>query len=439
MGEELIEMTQQERDWLDWLKQAARKQITQAKAAENMQVSERWVRQLLKRMKSEGDRVVIHKLRGRPSPKRRCEEHRQRIVEILSEKVYQGFGPTLASEYLHKHHGIKIGREALRQIMHAAGLWCGRKRKAEVIHTWRPRRAQRGELVQWDTSEHAWLGEAGPKFYLISMIDDATSRVHARFAWHDSTEENMRTLWTYLERHGRPVACYTDKASLFRTEEKRRRDHPGQELDARQMPPTQIGRALRELGIAWIPAHSPQAKGRVERSFRTAQDRLVKGLRHAGITTLEQANQYLEQEFLPWFNAHCTVEPGHPKNAHRPLGKKLSLDGILCQVFQRQLGQDYTFQFQRHRYQIARADLVAGMRGSAVRIEVRLDGSLAARFGERYLTLSVCQPEPAQPTPVAAPPRSPKTRQPSRWMEGFSVQDVPTLAQVYRSGALNRI
>ena len=132
--------------------------------------------------------------------------------------------------------------------------------------------------MQWDTSEHPWLEERGPKLYLISMIDDATSRLHARFVLHDSTEENMRLLWSYVERYGRPVSFYTDKASLFQTAPKIARDIKELPRDEREpLPPTQIGRALAEVGIVWIGAHSPQAKGRVERSFQTAQDRLVKG------------------------------------------------------------------------------------------------------------------------------------------------------------------
>src|SRR5262249_5233057 len=148
-------------------------------------------------------------------------------------------------------------------------------------------------LVQWDTSDHDWLEGRGEKLYLIAMIDDATSRLFGRFVRSDSTEENMKLLWSYLERFGRPLASYTDKARMFRTAEKRKRDERGVDEDAVEMPPTQIGRALRELGITWIAAHSPQAKGRVERNFGTAQDRLVKGMRVAGVTTIEQANAYL--------------------------------------------------------------------------------------------------------------------------------------------------
>jgi hypothetical protein len=155
-------------------------------------------------------------------------------------------------------------------------------------------------MVQWDTSEHDWLERRGPQLYLIHMIDDATSELTARFVEHDSTEENMRLLWSYLELHGRPLTFYTDKAAMFHTTPKVYRKSTDLSRDERQpAPPTQIGRALRELGIVWIAAHSPQAKGRIERSFGTAQDRLVKGLRVAGARSLEQANRYLDQEFGP--------------------------------------------------------------------------------------------------------------------------------------------
>src|ERR1039457_4330381 len=153
------------------------------------------------------------------------------------------------------------------------------------------------------------------------MIDDATSRLFARFVRHDSTEEYMKLLWSYLEKFGRPVSFYTDKASLFQTAEKRKRDEPGVDKDPVEMPPTQIGRALQELGICWIAAHSPQAKGRVERNFGTAQDRLVKGMRVAGVKTIEHANQYLEESYLVWWERGLTVEPAHPADAHRRLGR----------------------------------------------------------------------------------------------------------------------
>ena len=243
-------------------------------------------------------------------------------MKILSADSYRGFGPTLASEHLAKKHGIAVSRETLRKWMQAAGLWKGRRRRPENVHMWRQRRSRCGELVQWDTSDHDWLeGRGSERLYLISMIDDATSRLYARFVSSDSTEENMRTLRGYLEDYGRPLAFYTDKASLFQTAEKRRRDEPGVDQDPKQMPPTQIGRALQELNIVWIAAHSPQAKGRVERSFETAQDRLVKEMRVAGVTTLAEANQHLHDEFLPRWNSTLTVEGGQRRRCPSQAGQ----------------------------------------------------------------------------------------------------------------------
>jgi hypothetical protein len=163
-----------------------------------------------------------------------------------------------------------------------AKRWTGRKRRVGEVQVWRQRRHSRGELVQWDTSTHAWLEKRGPTIYLIHMIDDASSELTACFVGHDSTEENLRLVQRYVEKHGRPIAFYTHKASLFQTAPKTARDQTQWPRDERDpLPPTQIGRALRELNITWIPAHSPQAKGRVERRFQTAQDRLVKGRRVA--------------------------------------------------------------------------------------------------------------------------------------------------------------
>jgi len=200
--------------------------------------------------------------------------------------------------------------------MAKAGLWKAGHLRVVEVHQWRPRRSRCGELVQWDTSTHDWLEGRGETIYLISMIDDATSRLFARFVRHDTSEENMRLLWGYLERFGRPLAFYTDKAGMFQVAVKSKRQEQREGLDRQQMPPTQIARALGELGIVWIPAHSPQAKGRVERQFQTDQDRLVKGMRVAGVCTLEAANTYLEEEFLPWWNKTLTVQPPRHSDRH---------------------------------------------------------------------------------------------------------------------------
>ncbi len=414
-------MTQRDRDRLIALKKAKKGVITQRQAAEEIGQTERHVRRLLRQLKTKGDKAMVHALRGRRSNRKLDEEIERTALEILSREVYAGFGPTLAAEYLAEKHGIHAGRETVRKWMIKGKLWRAQSQRVEKIHPWRQRRSRVGELVQWDTSEHAWLEERGPKLYLISMIDDASSRIHARFVLHDSTEENMRLLWSYVERYGRPVSYYTDKASLFQTAPKVARDDkelPRQERDP--LPPTQIGRALGELDIVWIAAHSPQAKGRVERSFQTAQDRLVKGLRVAGAKTLEQANTYLEAEFIPWWNRTLAVVPASRDDAHRPLGQEHSLEASLSYVETRQVSNDYTIQFDNQIWQIARSDIRAGLRGGVVRVEVRLGGSLAVRFGKRYLAVTECQPRPKVPSPKAHPSKKPAApRAKSQWMKNF--------------------
>jgi len=412
-------MTQKERDRLVALKKAKKKLITQKEAAAEIGVSERQVRRMLRSLKERGDKAVIHAARGRRSNRKFATEVEGEAVEILSQAVYRGFGPTLAAEYLAKKHKLQVSRETARAWMIQGKLWRAKARRIEKVHTWRPRRSRWGELVQWDTSEHDWLEGRGPKLYLISMIDDATSRMFARFVEHDSREANMRLLQSYLEQNGRPVSFYTDKAALFiSTPKVRRGELAGKDRPA--LPPTQIGRALKELDIEWIAAHSPQAKGRVERGFGTAQDRLVKGLRVAQAATLEQANAYLENEFLVWWNQTLTVRPALPDNAHRPLGKEHSLAASLSHVETRQVANDYTIRFESKLYQIQRADIRAGLRGGTVRVEQRLDGTLAVRFRNRYLTVAECSPRPK--TAPVKPARSPKTvRRKSDWMKNFHV------------------
>jgi transposase len=420
-------MTQTERDRLVALKKAKKKVITQREAAAELGLSTRQVKRLLYAMKKRGDKAVIHGLRGKPSNRRIEEDIKREAVKILSTEVYRGFGPTLAAEYLRKKHGVGVSKETLRQWMIEAKLWRAKEEKVENPHVWRPRRSRCGELVQWDTSEHDWLEGRGEKLYLIAMIDDATSRLFARFVRHDTSAENMRLLWSYLEKFGRPVAFYTDKATMFRTAEKRKRDEPGVDKDPVEMPPTQIGRALRELGITWIAAHSPQAKGRVERNFQTAQDRLVKGMRVAGVKTLEEANQYLEQDYLAWWDRELTVEASNPDNAHRPLDKSHNLAASLSHVETRQVENNYTLRFDGDRYQIGRSAIVSGLRRANVRVEKRLDGSLAVRYGERYLPVTVCdvadRPQASPPVKATKPRR---TGQGNRdWGKNFDLKKGP--------------
>ena len=433
MEEEPMALSTRDRDRLKVLSEAKKGLITQKQAADQLKLTERHVRRLVSRMREQGDRTVLHGLRGRASNRRIPDAVRQQALVLLSRQEYADFGPTLASEYLAKKLGLWIGKETVRKWMSEAGLWKVHPVKVETVHQWRERRACFGELVQWDTSEHNWLEGRGEKLYLIKMIDDATSRLFCRFVRHDSTEENMRLLWSYLERHGRPLAFYTDKASLFANIPKSK---DGAMPRVGETPPTQIGRALKELGIEWIPAHSPQAKGRVERSFGTDQDRLVKGLRIAGAATLEQANAYLEDEYLPEWQQRFTHKPVKPVDAHRRLDKSHRLESILSRVEARVVANDYTIRHGNQFWQIARTDIRPGLRGARVEVEERLDGTRSVRFGEHRFGLQAC----SAPPPVVKPKRPPTVpRQapyrPREWMKNFDLQRAKPLWSVLKQEA----
>lgn len=349
------------------------------------------------------EQVVVQRLRRRTSNQRIEEPEREATMELPRQPDWHDFGPAFASEQLARC-GIGVSKETVRQWMMAAGLWESRRRKVREVHEWRPRRSAWGELVQWDTSEHDWLeGRGEPVRYLVRMIDDATSRSWGRFVASDSTRANMGVLWEYLERYGRMVDVYTDRHSMFAVA-RRGRESEDEWRAADRL--TQIGRALRELGIGWIGALSPQAKGRVERSFGTDQDRLVKLLRLAKVRTLAEANRFLEQEYWPGWNERFALSLEGVANAHRPLTAEIDLGASLSHLETRVIDNDYTISFAGRRYQIARQDVQAGMKRQSLRVELRLDGTLKARYEGRYVEITECgPPAPAAPAAPRKPPR----------------------------------
>jgi hypothetical protein len=416
-------MGQRERDRLKVLHEVQQGHLLQHQAAGQMGMSERGFRKLLKRFRERGDRGVIHGLRGRASSRRIPDGKAKRVVKLVA-RDYADFGPTLASEYLECEHGLKLSRESLRQLLMRAGSWKVKPRKLKQVHTWRQRRSCRGELLQWDTSIHAWLEERGPaKMYLIAGIDDATNALFARFVEADSAEHHMRVLWEYVERHGRPQAIYTDKAGLFQPTLAPgwKTEAPGPKTE------TQLGRAFRELGMEWIAAHSPQAKGRVERCFGTLQNRLVKALRRAKIGTLSEANQYLQQRFLPEWQNRFTVPAASSVDAHRPLGA-LQLASILSFAEPRRVANDFTIAWEGRRWQIPRQQARAGLRGSSIRVEQRLDGTMVSCIDGIHGPLLACEPCPTPQTEKLQRPVRRFVPPPghSRWMQRFTVRrDAP--------------
>ncbi len=425
-------MSPRERDRMKVLHEAEKGHVTQKQAGAQLKLSERWVRKLVARLRKDGDGGILHRLRGRPSKRKLGEAVRAKVVRLV-KREYADFGPTLAAEYLAERHGVVVSKESVRQILMEAGVWKRKRRRVEEVHVWRARRPCCGEMVQWDSSDHDWLEGRGPKLYLLAMLDDATSRGGARFAEHDTTEENFLLLESYLKRWGRPGEFYTDKDSMFTV------NRPVREADDEAWPEalTQIGRALKELGTGWIAAHSPQAKGRIERFFGTAQDRLVKGLRKAGARTLADANAYLEQEYLPMWNGRFTVEAENATDAHRPLRAEDNLAAILSHVEERVVANDYTIRYNAKIYQIPRADIRPGLRGATVRVEERRDQTMWVRLRGRYLELSRCDPVPQRPKPVpfaqVRPISAPRRGTPGTpWMKGFDLRQSPPLWKIMK-------
>src|SRR6266403_5709944 len=391
METERIALSQRERDRLKVLHEVKQKHLTQVAAAKRLKVTDRQVRRMLLRIRERGDGALVHGLRGQPSNRKLAARFEHKILERLRQR-YADFGPTLAAEHLAKE-GFLVSRETLRKWMTKAALWRPRSQRVKTVHVWRERRASFGELVMQDSSPFRWLEERGPACQLIALIDDATSRVWARFTEHDTTEENLRTFQGWLRRYGRPLAHYTDKNSIFRTARPAALPEQLRGEGAR----SQFGRALKELGIEWIAAHSPQAKGRIERLFETLQDRLVKEMLLAGIDSLAAANHFLQMRFLPAWEERFTVAPRKSRNAHRRLDPEQRLEEILSVRVDRQVADDHTVSWDGTRWGVPREEVCAGLRGAQVEIERRLDGSHWLRFRGRYLRLRHC-PAPLRPS-----------------------------------------
>ena len=391
-----IEMSQRERDRLRVMSLVLEGKRTQREAGRLLSLCERQVRRIRKKLDKEGDAAVVHKLRGRPSNRRIDPAHRAKVLARCGAEL-KGFGPTFAAEKL-SEEGLPVAVRTLREWLLAEGLW-QRHRRSQVHRQRRERRACRGELVQADGSHHDWLEGRGPRMVLLVMIDDATSQVMARFYPAETTEAYMALLERYLRTHGRMVAMYVDGDSIFRSED----HHP----DDPQPMLTQFGRALQELDIRLIQAGSPQAKGRVERFNGTAQDRLVKELRLAGASTLEEANAVLEKAFLPWFHRHCTVAPQSPNDAHRPLSASMNLKAILSIQKKRHVANDYTIRLDNQLYQLLPPP-VPGLRGGRLTVEKRFDGSIHLRFKDQYLSHKALgaakKPGALPPYPRSLPP-----------------------------------
>jgi transposase len=374
--EELITLTKKELERLGIVRRVMKRELKQKVAAEILDLSTRQVRNLVRKVERHGPRGLAHGNRGKPSPKRLAQRLVDRIVELVKTR-YRDFKPKFASEKLWSRDKIKVSDEKLRQIMIGAKLWHVRRHETEV-HPWRQPKAYYGEMVQMDGSHHAWLETRGPKLVLMGMVDDARNRFYGRCYDYEGVYPAMNVLEGYIRRYGLPQSLYVDKHSTYKTVR-----HPSEDEMLRgEEASTQFERAAQELGIKVIHAHSPQAKGRIERAFGTLQDRLVKEMRLASISTLEEANRFLDS-YLPEFNAQNENEPRQPEDLHRPLPKGLKLEEVFCLKTVRTILDGYIVRWKGRRFAIEEPK--RRMLGRPVTVMLHFDGRMIIRYEGRDL------------------------------------------------------
>jgi len=400
------------------------KSINQQEAAEFLDLSDRQVRRIVKRVRIEGERGVIHRLRGLKGTRRIPYTIRSRVLELYRER-YSGFGPTLASEKLLELDHLRISDETLRRWLAAEGLWQVDKRRSLKKRTWRARKDKFGQMVQMDGSHHDWLEGRGQKLVLMGYIDDATGSIYGQFFDFEGTIPAMGGLKGYIERNGIPSQVYLDKHSTYKNNRKYTytnwpfRDE--EEL-------TQFQRSCRQLGIEVIHAHSPQAKGRVERLFKTLQDRLVKEMRLLGIKTCKEANEFLEK-YIDKFNARFSVPALKKGNAHRCLDKRIDLTEIFSVQTEHVLRNDRTVVHERRLYQVRDR-----IRAQRVTVFEYLNGRMAIKHGQNKLNFDPIT-ERLRITPKITPKigkfrllvRRPRYVPPknSFWRTGFKLKGSP--------------
>lgn len=359
--EDIVMVRQRELKRLHVIRKVIEGTLTQADAAGLISLSERQVRRIVRRIREEGDEGVRHRSRGRPS-KRRLP-FKQRIVDLY-RKHYPDFGPTLFAEKLAEREGISVSRETVRTWLMEEGEW-KRHRKRKAHRQWRQRKDRFGEMLQMDGSHHDWFEDRGPFCVLLAYIDDATGRVWGRFYDYEGTIPAMDSFTRYITKYGLPMTVYLDKHTTYKSWVRR---NDFQEAE----PLSQFGRALQELGVRMLHAHSPQAKGRVERVFNTFQDRMVKEMRLRGVSTIPEANRFLAS-YLPVYNRRFGVPPNKKENLHRTV-KDIDLDTILCIKTERTLKNDHTIRHNGTLYQIEDR-----IRTKKVVVEELIDGRMRIR------------------------------------------------------------
>ncbi|OGW24528.1 MAG: hypothetical protein A2X59_02315 [Nitrospirae bacterium GWC2_42_7] len=395
-GKDIFEMSQRELKRLHVIHNVLERELKQADAAEVLSLSDRQIRRIIKQVRKEGDSGVINKARGKPSNSSLPKKIKDKAIELYRKK-YEGFGPTLASEKLLELDGLSVNDETLRRWLVSSGDW-ERARKSRKHRQWRPRRPCFGEMVQIDGSHHDWFEGRGPKCVLMGYIDDATGKVYARFYDYEGTIPAMDSFKRYSKKYGIPASVYLDKHTTYKSPGKKTLMYDEELL-------SQFQRSMKELEVKVKHAHSPQAKGRIERLFRTFQDRVVKEMRLEGIKTVEEANRFLTG-YLPKYNRKFTVKPNEKADLHRPVPKGLNLDSILCIKEERVLRNDFTIAYEGKLYQIT-----DNVKADKVIVQERINGTMAITHEGTILKFKEITERPEK---LKKPPRISRKKKPCK-------------------------
>lgn len=395
-------------------------------AAEVLRISYRQCRRVYQRYRQQGDQGLLHRNRGRESNRKIGVEQRGRILARYQQR-YAGYGPTFASEKL-AVEGLGLDHETLRRWLLEEGLW-QRQRRRGPHRQRRQRRKRFGELVQMDGSHHAWWGKQ-PRC-LMNMVDDATGRRFGLLFEQETTEAAMRTLWGWIGRYGVPQALYVDYKTVFRTD----RAPTLEEQLKGEKPLTAFGQACRKLGIELIYAGSPQAKGRVERSHGTDQDRLIKELELEAIQDLRAANRFLQQRYWKQINQKFAVDPADPQDQHQPAPAATTLAEVFCWEQTRIVQPDGTLSYENRCFQVLADNPIRPTARAQVVVRRRLDGRLEILYRDHKLHFREIA-KPSRPAPVVKarlPARSAKPRPEHPWRR-FRLPGSPTLVKQPKPG-----
>lgn len=408
---ETIAMSARERKRMGVMTRVAGGILKLKAASEMMAVSYRQAKRIFQRYREEGDAGLVHKGRGKASNRRMPESLKKQALDVYMKK-YAGFGPLLASEHLESDCGLKVDHETFRRWLIAAELWKAGHRKQKHRQA-RERRPRRGDLVQVDGSDHDWFEGRRPKAVMMVMIDDATNRTHARFYESEDTSAAFDMFERYVHLYGLPTALYPDRDSIYICTREANIEEELAGLESE----TQFGRAMRELKVDIIPAYSPQAKGRVERRHGLFQDRLVKEMRLLGISTIEEANKYLDEVFLPMINTRYIVEPADPVNGHRKCPAASTLDASLAWHESRTVAKDWTIRWKNKIFQIDARHSALSLPGRRVTVIEKRNGKITLRYKQRDITFRdapVSTPRPVTPPKIekVQVPRKPWTPPP---------------------------